>query len=187
MPDKLLARRAAAGCLQDFEAILHRYCHRVYRICYRMAGNAEDAQDWSQECFVRVYKQLGHYDPVLPFAPWFWRVVTDTCFNLAKTHNYRQSRLTPGLDENRVEETPGADPLETTLSGEEMRQVHAALAELAPPLRMAVTLRVLEGLSFHELAEALGVPLQAAASRVQRALTQVREQLEQAPSEMRRC
>jgi RNA polymerase sigma-70 factor (ECF subfamily) len=52
LPDEILARRAAEGRTDCFEEILSRYRDRVYRICYRMAGNAEDAEDWAQECFV---------------------------------------------------------------------------------------------------------------------------------------
>ena len=72
------------------------------------------------------------------------------------------------------------DPLQTALSGEEGRQVRTAVRLLPPPLRQAVVLRVLEELSFRELADVLGVPLQTAASRVRRGLMQVRERLERA-------
>ncbi len=186
LSDELLARRAAAGRLQDFEALLHRYRHRVYRICYRMAGNAEDAEDWAQECFVRVYKQLGSYNPALPFAPWFLRVVSNTCLNLARSRSIQRNRLAFGLDDHEELPSQTAGPLDAALSGEETRHVHAALATLPPPLRQAVTLRVLEGLSLRELAETLDVPLQTAASRVRRALNQVRERLGRMESEVDR-
>ena len=99
LPDEILARRAAEGKPDDFEAILSRYRDRVYRICYRMAGNAEDAEDWAQECLVRVYRQLGRYDPELPFAPWLMRVVANTCINLARARTRRQEKVELGLDE----------------------------------------------------------------------------------------
>lgn len=184
LPDELLARRAAAGHLEEFEELLRRYRHRVYRICYRMAGNAEDAEDWAQECFVRVYRQLGSYDSTSPFAPWFLRVTSNTCINLAKSRTVRQSRILPGLEEDRALASDTTDPMQATLSREEVRQVRSAVATLPPVLRQAVTLRVLEGLSFRELAEALEVPLQTAASRVRRALLQIRERLERTGSEV---
>ncbi len=180
LPDELLACRAAAGRLEAFEELLHRYRNRVYRICYRMAGNAEDAEDWAQECLVRVYRQLGRYDPELPFAPWLMRVVANTCINLAKSRSRRQEKLELGLDEESEAISLSPDPLQVTLSGEEGRQVRAAVRLLPPPLRQAVVLRVLEELSFRELADLLGVPLQTAASRVRRGLLQVRERLERA-------
>lgn len=184
MPDELLACRAATGRLEAFEELLHRYRSQVYRICYRMAGNAEDAEDWAQECLVRVYQQLGRYDPEQPFAPWLLRVVSNTSINMARTRSRRQSWVELGLDEECNVAAPASDPAQAALAGEEGRRVRAAVAALPPPLRQAVVLRVLEDLSFRELGEALGVPLQTAASRVRRALMQIRKQLEPAELEV---
>jgi RNA polymerase sigma-70 factor (ECF subfamily) len=178
LPDESLACRAAAGHLDAFEELLRRYRDRVYRICYRMAGNAEDAEDWAQECLVRVYQQLGRYDPELPFTPWLLRVVANTSINLARSRTRRQEKLELGLEEECEAYSPAPDPLRSTLSGEEGRQVRAAVRLLPAPLQQAVVLRVLEELSFRELAEVLGVPLQTAASRVRRGLMQIRERLE---------
>jgi len=186
LPDELLARRAAGGRLEDFEELLSRYRKRVYRICYRMAGNAEDAEDWAQECFVRLYRQLVHYDPRLPFAPWLLRLVSNTCINLAKARGARQGKMELGLEERHEVASKAPDPLQTTLHGDETRRVNSAIAALSPPLRQAVTLRIGEELSFHELAATLGVPLQTAASRVRRGLIQLRERLERAESEVKR-
>jgi RNA polymerase sigma factor (sigma-70 family) len=184
LPDDELARRAAAGQLQCFEELLARYRDRVYRICTRSAGNAEDAADWAQECFVRAYRQLGRYDPSRPFAPWLLRVVANTCINLAKARERQQKRL------RLVDELPRAasepDPLERVVAAEEERLALRALDELSPPLRVAVVLRVMEDLSFRELAEILGVPLQTAATRVRRALEQVRRKLAQGGIEVDR-
>ena len=180
LPDELLACRTAAGHMDAFEELLGRYRNRVYRICYRMAGNAEDAEDWAQECLVRVYRHLGRYDPELPFAPWLMRVVANTCINLAKTRTRRQERFELGLEEESETLSLAPDPLGSALSGEEGRQVRTAVRLLPGPLRQAVVLRVMEELSFRELAEVLGVPLQTAASRVRRGLVQVRERLERA-------
>jgi RNA polymerase sigma factor (sigma-70 family) len=186
LPDELLARRAAAGRLEDFEELLRRYRNPVYRICYRSAGNAEDAEDWAQECFVRTYQKLANYDPAMPFRPWLLRLVANTCINLAKTRMRRQDRVEMGLDEETGHFSPEADPAQAALAGDEARRVRAAIEGLPPLLRQAVVLRVLEDLSFRELAEVLGVPLQTAAARVRRALIQVRERLEPAEIEVDR-
>lgn len=183
LPDEILARRAAVGHLGCFEELLARYRDRVYRLCYRSAGNAEDAEDWAQESLLRVYRQLHRYDPAQPFAPWLLRVVSNTCTNLAKTRARRPERLDldleeePDLGEARHRGAAASDPLDAVLAGEDARAARAAIEALAPALREAIVLRVVEELSFRELAEVLGVPLQTAATRVRRALAQVREQL----------
>ena len=188
LPDETLARRAAAGRLDCFEELLVRYRDRVYRICYCSAGNAEDAQDWAQESLLRVYRQMRRYDPAQPFAPWLLRVVSNTCINLAKTRARRQERL----DLELPEEPEGTrqvgrgvalapDPLDAVLAREAVRAALAAVDELAPPLRQAIVLRVVEQLSFRELAEVLGVPLQTAYSRIKAARQELRRELEQPP------
>src|SRR5947208_16785550 len=99
LPDEILARRAAEGRPEFFEIILSRYRDRVYRICFRMAGNAEDAEDWAVECLVSAYRQLGRYDPERPFAPWLTRVVVDRCLRQASSRANRRERAQLGLDE----------------------------------------------------------------------------------------
>jgi RNA polymerase sigma-70 factor, ECF subfamily len=178
--DELLAGRAAAGRREDFEELLRRYRNRVYRLCYQMAGNAEDAEDWAQECLVRVHRQLGRYDPEQPFAPWLLRVVANTCINLAKARTRRRGKSEPGPDAESESISLAPDPLQAALSAEGERQVREAIRLLPPRLRQAVVLRVSEELSFRELAEVLGVPLQTAASQVRRGLMQIRERLARA-------
>ena len=186
LPDEVLARRAAAGHRECFEELLARHRNRVYRLCYRLAGNAEDAEDWAQECFVRVYRQLGRYNPQMPFTPWLLRVVSNTCINLGKARTHRQDRFPLGLMEERASTVRTADPLNAALCGEDAQAISTAVEALSPALRQAVVLRVVEELSFRELSEVLGVPLQTAATRVRRALLQVRERLASAGVEVTR-
>lgn len=177
LPDEILARRAAVGRLECFEELLSRYRDRVYRICYRMAGNAEDAEDWAQECFVRIYQQLGHYNPERPFAAWLWRVVSNTCINQARGRTRHQDRLKLGLEEEIGPATPTTDPARMAMIHEDVRIALEALGSLSPVLRQALVLWATEDLTFRELAEVLGIKLTTAAQRVRRAMLQMRAQM----------
>jgi RNA polymerase sigma-70 factor, ECF subfamily len=182
LSDEVLARRAADGQLECFEEILVRYRDPVYRICYRIAGNAEDAEDWAQESFVRAYCQLRLYKPSLPFQPWLFRVVVNTSLNLAKKRGRQRGLLGMEIPEEIPSEED--DPLHILLTTQQTLTAKEALESLASPYREAIVLRVLEGLSFRETAQVLGVPLQTAASRVRRALEQVRAYLVTEKSEV---
>lgn len=187
LPDEVLARRAAAGHMDCFEEILGRYRDRVYRLCYRMAGNAEDAEDWAQEAFVRAYRHLTYYDPALPFAPWLLSVASRVCLNQVKSRGRHHERVSFAFSEEttpskgRVAESgqreSGGDPLRVLLDKEQTGAIQEAIQELSPTLRQAILLRVQEDLSFREVADILGVPLQTAATRIRRALLQMRERL----------
>lgn len=178
-PDAELARLAATGRVECFEELLARYRNRVYRICYRCAGNPEDAEDWSQECFIRAYRHLGYYDPRLPFEPWLLRIVYNTCVNLAKARSRRRVETLVSIADVEESAVPARtpDPLARALCADEERQALQAVEGLPPELRAAVVLRVLEDLSFRELSEVLGVPLQTAATRVRRALELIRKRI----------
>jgi len=187
-PDEELAPRAAAGDLACFETLVARHRDRVYRVCLRSAGNAEDAEDWAQECFVKAYQQLARYDGGRPFSPWFYRVVANVCMNMVRGRSRARAGLAADVD--ACGEFPGSAALEpeaAVLSGEERRSVAAAIRSLQPPLREAVVLRVLEGMSFRDLADTFGVPLSTASTWVRRALVQVRRRLAEEGMEDTRC
>lgn len=175
LPDEQLARSAADGDLEAFAELLARHRDRVYRICLRMAGNREDAEDWAQDSFVRIYQGLRAYNPARPFGPWALRVASNCCVNRAVARGRRVDRLHVSSEEPATAEELG--PLARAIAGEERARLLAAIDRLEPLLRQAVILRACEGMSFRELAEVLNVPLQTAASRVRRALLQVRESL----------
>jgi RNA polymerase sigma-70 factor (ECF subfamily) len=114
------------------------------------------------------------------------RVASNACINLAKSRQIRQEQVQVGLQDDWEPAGPARDPLQVAIRTDEARQIQAAVSCLAPDLRQAVALRVVDGLSFSELADTLGVPLQTAASRVRRALIQIREKLHGLESGVRR-
>lgn len=177
LPDEVLARRAATGKIEYFEELLARYRVRVYRLCYRMAGNAEDAEDWTQECFVRVYQQLGRYNAERPFTPWLLRVTSNTCVNLARARSRRESRVQVGLATEEEQASSQGDPLYRTLANVETQEIQEALETLSPLVRQTLILWAQEDLTFRELGDVLGVPLPTVSARVQRALVHLRERL----------
>ncbi len=173
-----LVRRCVSGDAIAWEEIVQRYNRRIYNICYRFAGSSDDAQDLTQEVFIKVYRTLSSYDSEkAAFMTW----VTTVTRNLLVDHfrKTKQDRLTDSLD-NAASEHEDAQPLseqipdqgaspDASIQSRETREtVHRALQKLSPELREAVILRDLQDMDYREIAVALKVPEGTVKSRINR-------------------
>jgi RNA polymerase sigma-70 factor, ECF subfamily len=138
----------------------------VFNIALRITGDADAANDCAQEAFIRAYRALHQYDPALPFAPWLYRITTNASLNHVQRWHARE---TP-VDElpERSDETD-LGPEATAVRREEVAEVVAAMAELPPAYRAALTLRHMQQLSYQEVADALGIPLGTVKTHLHRA------------------
>jgi RNA polymerase sigma-70 factor (ECF subfamily) len=179
--DEELIAKALDGDSSAFESLVQRYQDTIYRLAYRMVGSHEDAQDLSQECFVRLYRVLPKYKQGLPFAPWLYRICTNLCINWLQ----RRSRRVPTQSMTGTEEwadqwdmpdlEPGPEELVSTK--EERLRVMEAVGELPLQLRLPLVLRFLLDLTFREISEILGLPLGTVATRVRRATEMLRKSM----------
>jgi RNA polymerase sigma-70 factor, ECF subfamily len=175
----LLLRRCLTGDAAAWEEIVHRYQRRIYNICYRFAGSAEDADDLTQEVFIKMYKTLDSYNVERgAFLTW----VTTITRNLLVDHfrKGKHDRLTDSLDATPVQEEEGrtlaeqmedqgtVGPDEQVRSREAAEAVHEALQKLSPELREAVILRDLQDMDYKEIAGVLKVPEGTVKSRINR-------------------
>jgi RNA polymerase sigma-70 factor, ECF subfamily len=174
----LLVRRCVAGDAVAWEEIVQRYHRRIYNICYRFAGSADDAQDLTQEVFIKMYRTLSSYDFERgAFMTW----VTTVTRNLLVDHfrKSKQDRQTDSLDSAPSEHEdamPLSDqiadnslPPDARVQSRETREaVHGALQKLSPELREAVILRDLQDMDYREIATALKVPEGTVKSRINR-------------------
>lgn len=174
----LLVRRCIAGDSSAWEEIVQRYHRRIYNICYRFAGTSEDAQDLTQEVFIKMYRTLNSYDMSKgAFMTW----VTTVTRNLLVDHfrKSKQDRMTDSLD-TAPSEHEDAQPLSTQIadpsrpadehvqSRETREVVHQALQKLSPELREAVILRDLQDMDYRDIAGVLKVPEGTVKSRINR-------------------
>ena len=174
----MLVRRCVAGDAGAWEEIVQRYYRRIYNICYRFAGSSDDAQDLTQEVFIKMYKTLKTYD-LDKGALMTW--VTTITRNLLVDHfrKTKQDRITDSMDtapsehEDAMplsEQIPDkAAPPDASVQGRETREmVHSALQKLSPELREAVILRDLQDMDYKEIAAVLKVPEGTVKSRINR-------------------
>jgi len=181
-PDAQLVQQCLRGHGPAWEELVHRHSRRVFNLCYRFTGNSTEAEDLSQEVFLKIYRSLGSYREVSGgFATW----LTSVTRNLLVDHYRRtkRDRLTDSIDEqmphleekHSIARTPDKIVAEAQLS----EQVQRGLARLSPELREAVILRDLQGLEYSEIREVLLVPEGTVKSRINRGRIELARILEQ--------
>jgi RNA polymerase sigma factor (sigma-70 family) len=158
-----------------WEEVVRQHSARVYRLAYRLTGNTHDAEDLTQEVFVRVFRSLSSYTPGT-FEGWLHRITTNLFLDMAR----RKQRIRfEGLGDESAQWLSGGEPTpaqafdDRHLDGD----IQAALKALAPEYRAAVVLCDIEGLSYEEIAETLGVKLGTVRSRIHRGRAQLRAAL----------
>ena len=174
-----LLRRCLAGDAAAWEEIVQRYERRIYNLCYRFAGSADDAHDLTQEVFIKMYRTLSSYDVERgAFVTW----VTSMTRNLLVDHfrKTKHDRMTDSIDAASIpdqDDSPtladqlqakAAPPDSTVQSREAREMVHNALQKLSPELREAVILRDVQDMDYREIAEVLRVPEGTVKSRINR-------------------
>jgi RNA polymerase sigma factor (sigma-70 family) len=159
-----------------WEQIVREHSARVYRLAYRLTGNQHDAEDLTQDVFVRVFRSLSGFTPGT-FEGWLHRITTNLF--LDQVRRKKRIRMDPiGDDADRY---AAAGELQNPERGFEHanldRDVQRALDELSPGYRAAVVLCDIEGLSYEEIAVTLGIKLGTVRSRIHRARAQLRRSL----------
>ncbi|MGZ4614401.1 MAG: RNA polymerase sigma factor SigE [Actinomycetes bacterium] len=160
----------------SWDDVVRTHSARVYRLAYRLTGNPHDAEDLTQDVFVRVFRSLSTYTPGT-FEGWLHRITT----NLFLDQVRRKQRIRfDALAEDAADRLPGREPSPAQhfddhhLDGD----VQHALDALAPDFRAAVVLCDIEGLSYEEIAATLGIKLGTVRSRIHRGRAQLRAALE---------
>ena len=172
LDDGVLVERAKDGDRRAFSALVRRHQAVVYRSCYRVLGNREDAKDASQEAFIRAYRKLDTFRGNSSFKTWMLRVAMNVSLN------ERKRRRLPRADAALAEAIPGPDAPEAELTKSEVvAQIHKALQLIQLNHRAAVVMRDLEGLTYQEIAETLEVAEGTARSWVHRGRERLKELL----------
>jgi RNA polymerase sigma factor (sigma-70 family) len=162
--------------LPTWEDIVRTHSARVYRLAYRLTGNPHDAEDLTQEVFVRVFRSLSSYTPGT-FEGWLHRITTNLFLDSARR---RQRIRFEGLADEMAHRLAGSEPTPAQAFDDSHLDddVQAALKALPPEYRAAVVLCDIEGFSYEEIAATLGVKLGTVRSRIHRGRAQLRSALE---------
>ena len=174
-----LVRQAARGSADAFEQLVLAYQTPVYNLALRMTGNPEDALDLSQEAFCRAWRGIASYRFDSAFSTWLYRLTSNVCIDFLRRQKKRKTVPLQYTDEDEEPRDlsipdPSPGPEETLLARAEREQVARALARLEPEYREALTLRVINGLSYTEIAKILNIREGTVKSRIARAREKMR-------------
>lgn len=169
--DLELLKRCLAGENRAWESLLTLHSKKIYNLCYRFTGRTSEAEDLTQEVFIKVFQTLKSYDQAQgTFSTWLTRVARNHLVD-----HYRRTkrdRATSSLDEEpgRMESQPSpeASPAEGVESREQREFLQQGLDKLSPDLREAVILRDLQDLDYDEIARVLAIPQGTVKSRINR-------------------
>ena len=169
---------------QEFDALVQRYHKQAYNIAYRMAGNHADAEDLTQEAFIRAFRFFGQYRRELPFDSWLYKIMSNVFIDglrrkpKARIRSLDQPVVTDdGEAQFEIADT-AVGPEETLLSSEMDSRIQAALDTLPEAFRLAVIYADVEGLSYEEIAEATNANIGTVRSRLHRGRRMLRSKLE---------
>lgn len=179
--DQILVERSLQGEQQAFGQLVGRYQKPVYNLAYRMTGRREDAENLTQETFLRAYAKLETFQLERRFSPWLFRIASNLCINWKNRRERRELSL-DSLDEGQKEQLVFSDTSADPLSQIEQDQLQTLLQQeiLALPIRyrLVFTLRYLEDHSCREIAEILEMPEGTVKTHLFRARRILKEKLE---------
>lgn len=168
---------AGQGEMPSWGELVAEHADSVYRLAFRLSGNPHDADDLTQETFMRVFRSLKHYQPGT-FEGWLHRITTNLFLDMVRHRSKIRMEALPE-DYDRL---PGTDmtPEQAYNVANLDPALQSALDSLSPDFRVAVVLCDVVGMSYDEIADTLGVKMGTVRSRIHRGRTQLRASLEAA-------
>lgn len=183
--DAVAVERTLAGDSDAFRVLVERHSRSLFRMAYRMTGNAHDAEEVVQESFLRAYQKLRQFESRANFGTWVYRIATNCAWDrIRKRRSEESHRESPGAKSEMNEpeiavEYPDGRPAPDRLaaSAELRERMQQALRALSPAERAAVVMRHWEGRGIEEIAKTLQVRSGAAKNTVFRAVEKLRQSL----------
>jgi RNA polymerase sigma-70 factor, ECF subfamily len=181
--DPILLGRILQKEQAAFTELVAKFQRRIFTLTLRMTGNQADAEDLTQEIFLRIYQNLAAYDATQPLAPWIYRLACNHTLNFLKRRRVKLVSLTPprpeesGLADQLVAHDP--DPEVATIAASQYRQLQLAMQQLPENYRLVFTLKYTEDLTATEISEILQAPRNTIKTWLLRAREMLREILNQ--------
>ncbi|WP_348536307.1 RNA polymerase sigma factor SigE [Mycobacterium sp. OTB74] len=169
-----------AATMPSWDELVRQHADRVYRLAYRLSGNQQDAEDLTQETFIRVFRSVQNYQPGT-FEGWLHRITTNLFLDMVRRRTRIRMEALPEDYERVAADEPNPEQIyHDSRLGPDLQ---AALDSLPPEFRAAVVLCDIEGLSYEEIGATLGIKLGTVRSRIHRGRQALREYLASHPGD----
>lgn len=173
LSDESLACKSLDGDMSAFEELVNRYKRPVFSIVYRMIGQYQEAEDITQEVFIKAYRKLTLYDTSLKFSAWIGRITHNTCIDLIRKDKNYQVVNSDNLIVEDVEESVD----EHIIRKEQKQWIEEQIRQLKPGYSTPLLLFHQGGLSYEEIAKSMNVPLSIVKNRIFRARKMLKEKM----------
>jgi len=175
--DDFIVKRCLGGDVNAFSLLVERYQNAVYGLCYHMVGNFADAQDLTQEIFIKAYITLSRIKDPAKFASWIYRITVNACNRWLRDREGADDLPLKAVAQVEAACLNGESPEEHAEVEELCRSVREAIAALSERNRLAVTLYYMDGLTYAEIGDFLSLSEPAVKSRLHRARQQLKAEL----------
>lgn len=176
--DAELVAAAQRGDQEAFTGIVRRYQRTVYGIAYGLTRNASDADDLAQETFLRAYQAIGRFRVGEPLRPWLSRITVNLAYSLFRSRKRKPETSLEPLVEAGRQWAGDDDPARNTVDRERVEHLQAAFDALSEDHRAIMVLRIVDGLSYDEIARTLEIPVGTVMSRLSRARADLKARVE---------
>jgi RNA polymerase sigma-70 factor (ECF subfamily) len=173
-----LIQRCLSGDQSAWEQIVQLHRRKVFNVAYKFVGRHEEAEDLTQDIFLKVFKSLNTFDRRANFQTWLISVSRNLCIDHYRSVRKERESIDNGVDTDTLAPpTPGTGPIEALEQRDRVQLLRQALAALAPTLRTAVVMRDLQEYTYQEIADALHLPEGTVKSRINRGRTELARQI----------
>lgn len=169
------AKSAPRGDLRAFDELIRRHEQRVLTNCRYLSGSADDAEDLAQGVFIKAFFGLGGFEGRSSFGTWIQRIKTNHCLNFIRSRRKGQVEIDdPNIQAEEAMQVSPQGPREATREAQR-QEIKAVLDDMAETVRVPLIMRDLDGMSYQEIADLLGVSLSAVKMRIKRGREEFRE------------
>ena len=174
LEDHRLINQAKEGDQKSFEALLNKYRNLVYHVMFKMVANTQEAEDLTQEAFIKAFKALTSFNEEFAFSTWLMKIATNNCIDYLRKKKLRVFSIDEPVkykDEELQFEIPDEEPSpeKQLLTEERSKYINNAIDSLPPRYRHVIVLRHKEEKSYEDISEILDLPLGTVKARIFRA------------------